>query len=94
MRIVQIIDSLDVGGAEQMAINYANALSKEINFSAVVATRKEGDLKNKIEKGVDYLFLNKKATMDWKAVFKLKEYCKINKVQFLQPHSSSYFLAF
>jgi hypothetical protein len=24
----------------------------------------------------------------------LKEYCKKNKVQFLQPHSSSYFLAF
>lgn len=94
MRIAQIIDSLDVGGAEQMAINYANALSKEINFSAVVATRKEGDLKRKIEKGVDYLFLNKKKTIDWNAVFKLKKYCKKNKVQFLQPHSSSYFLAF
>jgi hypothetical protein len=27
MRIVQVIDSLEVGGAERMAINYANALS-------------------------------------------------------------------
>jgi len=94
MRIAQIIDSLDVGGAEQMAINYANALSKEISFSAIVATRKEGDLKSKIEEGVDYLFLNKKTTIDWNAAFKLKKYCKKNKVQFLQPHSSSYFLAF
>lgn len=94
MRIAQIIDSLDVGGAEQMAVNYANALSKEISFSGLVVTRKEGDLKSKIEKGVEYLFLNKSTTIDWNAVFKLKEYCKQNKVQLLQPHSSSYFLAF
>ena len=33
MRIAQVIDSLDVGGAEQMAVNYANALLKEISFS-------------------------------------------------------------
>ena len=94
MRIAQIIDSLDVGGAEQMAVNYANALSKEISFSGIVVTRREGDLKDRIEEGVEYLFLNKKKTIDWNAVFKLKEYCKKNKVQFLQPHSSSYFLAF
>jgi len=27
MRIVQLIDSLEIGGAEKMAVNYANALS-------------------------------------------------------------------
>ena len=94
MRIAQIIDSLDVGGAEQIAVNYANALSKKISFSGLVVTRREGGLKSRIGEGVEYLFLNKKKTIDWKAVFKLKEYCKKNKIQFLQPHSSSYFLAF
>lgn len=94
MRIVQIIDSLEVGGAERMAINYANALSKRNNFSGLVATRAEGDLKAKIHPEVDYLFLNRKRTLDLKAVFKLKVYCKKNKIQLLQPHSSSYFIAF
>jgi len=94
MRIAQVIDSLDVGGAEQMAINYANALLKEISFSGLVVTRKEGDLKNRLEEGVDYLFLNRSKTIDWRAVFKLRAYCKKNKVAFLQPHSSSYFLVF
>jgi len=94
MRIAQIIDSLDVGGAEQMAVNYANALSREISFSGIVVTRREGSLKSRIVEGVEYLFLNKKKVIDWNAVFRLKEYCKKNKVQFLQPHSSSYFLAF
>ena len=35
MRIVQIIDSLEVGGAEKMAVNYANALVGQINFSGL-----------------------------------------------------------
>lgn len=93
MRIVQIIDSLEVGGAERMAINFANALSNEINFSGLVATRKEGDLKSKIENNVNYFFLNRKSTVDINAVFRLKAYCKKNDVEILQPHSSSYFIA-
>ena len=93
MRIVQIIDSLEIGGAEKMAVNYANALSSRIDFSGLVATRGEGNLKVQLNNKVSYLFLNKKATIDLGAVFRLKKYCKVNKVEFLQPHSSSYFTA-
>ncbi|MEO5775412.1 MAG: glycosyltransferase [Flavobacterium sp.] len=93
MRIVQIIDSLEIGGAEKMAINYANALSTKCDFSGLVATRAEGKLKNQLNQSVSYLFLKKKATLDFGAVFRLKKYCKENKVDFLQPHSSSYFTA-
>ena len=39
MRIIQLIDSLEAGGAERMAVSYANALSEDIEFSALVATR-------------------------------------------------------
>ncbi|MDN3676729.1 glycosyltransferase [Flavobacterium paronense] len=93
MRIVQIIDSLEIGGAEKMAINYANALYGNIEFSGLVATRAEGNLKNQLKKSVSYLFLQKKSTLDFGAVLRLKRYCKENKVDYLQPHSSSYFIA-
>ena len=93
MRIVQLIDSLDIGGAEKMAVNYANSLAKSIEFSGLVASRKEGELKNNINDEVSYLFLNKKKTIDFKAVSKLKKYCKKNKVNFIQAHSSSFFIA-
>ena len=93
MRIVQIIDSLDVGGAERMAVNYANALSVRIEFSGLVATRKEGDLKRHIAKNVEYIFLDRKRIIDWTAVHRLKTFCSDNDVQYLQPHSSSYFIA-
>ncbi len=93
MRIVQIIDSLEIGGAEKMAINYANALSAKIEFSGLVATRAEGKLLNQWNDSVSYLFLKKKSALDFGAVFRLKKYCKENKVEFLQPHGSSYFTA-
>ena len=94
MRILQIIDSLDIGGAEKMAINYANSLANTIEFSGLVATRKEGNLKGKINKDVNYLFLNRKNTLDFKAIFRLKAHCKFNKINYLQAHSSSFFTAF
>jgi glycosyltransferase involved in cell wall biosynthesis len=93
MRIIQLIDSLDLGGAEKMAVTYANSLVDNAEFSGLVVTRKEGALKKNIHDGVSYLFLNKKKSLDIKAILKLKEYCKINKVQFIQAHSSSFFLA-
>jgi hypothetical protein len=64
MRVLQIIDSLEAGGAERMAVNYANALANEIDFSALVVTRKEGNLRNQINNNVPYLFLNKRSTLD------------------------------
>nr|WP_288834365.1 glycosyltransferase [uncultured Flavobacterium sp.] len=93
MRILQLIDSLEAGGAERMAVNYANALAAEIEFSALVATRKEGSLKKQLEGKVNYLFLGKKETFDIKAVLKLRNYIVSNNITIIQAHSSSFFLA-
>jgi len=93
MRILQLIDSLETGGAERMAVNYANALQNKIEFSGLIATRKEGNLKDKINPKVSYFFLNKIKTIDIQAIKKLFKYCKTNKIQFIHAHSSSYFLA-
>lgn len=93
MRILQLIDSLEAGGAERMAVNYANALSKKIEFSGLVATRLEGALKSQILKNVDYLFLEKKSKIDLVAVLKLRNYCQRNQVEIVHAHATSFFLA-
>ena len=93
MRIVQFIDSLDAGGAERMAINYANALSKEIAFSGLIATREEGLLLSQIDDNVSYLFLRKKKKIDLRAIFRLRKYIIQNKIDFIHAHSSSFFIA-
>ncbi len=91
MRIVQLIDSLDAGGAERMAVNFANALSEKIDFSGVVATRKEGVLKEEIKNIDAYLFLNRRNKFDVKALISISKFIKINKIQFIHAHGSSYF---
>lgn len=93
MRIVQIIDSLEAGGAERMAVNYANALSDEIDFSGLISTRKEGELKNQIDPNVPYLFIQKKKRIDFRAIFGLRDFVKKNKVDIIHAHSSSFFIA-
>nr|WP_315233690.1 glycosyltransferase [uncultured Flavobacterium sp.] len=94
IRIIQIIDSLEAGGAERMAVNYANALGTRIEFSGLVATRKEGILQHQIDSNVPYLFLNKKKSIDFRALFKLHSFVLKNKVTHIHAHSTSFFLAF
>lgn len=93
MRIVQLIDSLEAGGAERMAVNYANALAAEIEFSGLVSTRAEGSLKSELLDSVDYLFLNKRKTIDKNAILNCRRYCVENKIDIIHAHSTSYFLA-
>ena len=77
-----------------MAVNIANALAENGTASHLCATRQEGDLKAKIGKGVGYVFLNKKNTVDLKALKKLVSYIKSNKINTIHAHSTSYFTAF
>jgi glycosyltransferase involved in cell wall biosynthesis len=93
MRILQIIDSLEAGGAERMAVNFANVLSEKISMSALVATRQEGILKNELDEKVSYLFLDKKSTIDLKSIFRLRSFVQKNKISIVHAHGTSFFLA-
>lgn len=93
MRVLQLIDSLRPGGAEKMSVTYANALAKRIEGSFLCCTRNEGLLKSQLSPDVGYQFLNKKSTLDPKAFFKLRKFIKNNKIDLIQAHSSSWFLA-
>lgn len=93
MRVLQLIDSLEIGGAERMAVNYANALHNRIEFSALCTTRSEGPLQELINPEVPYLFLERRRRLDLAAVFRLKRFIKLHKIEIIQAHGSSYFIA-
>ena len=93
IRIVQLIDSLEPGGAERMAVNYANALSEQIAFSGLITTRKEGDLRESVKKEVSYFFLNKKNNLDLDSFKAFRTYCKQHKITHIHAHSSSFLWA-
>lgn len=94
MRIIHIIDSLETGGAERIAVSYANALVGTIEFSGLVVTRKEGPLLNQLFSEVSYLFMDKKKSIDLKSLIKLRKFVIKNQVEIVHAHSTSFFTAF
>lgn len=93
LKVLQLIDSLEIGGQERMAVTFANELSDKICFSGLIVTREEGDLIKEINNKVSYCFLNKKNKIDLKAILKLRKFLKTNKIDIIHAHGSSYFLA-
>ncbi|MBF6609052.1 MAG: glycosyltransferase [Flavobacterium sp.] len=91
MRILQLIDSLDAGGAERMAVNYANAILHTGLPSYMATTRKEGPLRKNLKEGVGYLFIRKKQRADLSAIFRLRSFCVKNSITHIHAHGSSYF---
>ncbi|WOD43961.1 glycosyltransferase family 4 protein [Hwangdonia lutea] len=90
MRILQLIDSLQTGGAERTSVNYANLLVGLVDESYLCATRMEGALKNTLHKNVGYLFLNKKSSMDFNAIKTLNVFVKTHNINLVHAHSTSY----
>ena len=93
MRVLQLIDSLEVGGAERMAVNIANALATKIEGSYLCTTRAEGLLKDSIHSNVHFLFLNKPSVWHLKSILKFNSYINKEGIQIIHAHSSSFFLA-
>jgi glycosyltransferase involved in cell wall biosynthesis len=93
LSVIQIIDSLNVGGAEVLAVNIANGLSEQKLDSHLCVTRNEGILKENINSEVGYVFLNRKKTIDFKAILKLSKYIKKHKIKIIHAHSTSSFTA-
>ncbi|MBS3738558.1 glycosyltransferase family protein [Mesohalobacter halotolerans] len=48
INVLQLIDSLDAGGGERMSVHLANALSEQVNFSSLLASRRSGILEKDI----------------------------------------------
>lgn len=94
MRVLQLIDSLQPGGAEKMAVNMANALVPHVDGTFLCCTRQEGMLKDEIKQEVGYLFLNKKSRFDLMALMLLKKYIKEKEIDIIHAHGTSFLGAF
>ncbi|WP_158844229.1 glycosyltransferase [Algibacter sp. L1A34] len=93
MRVLQLIDSLEAGGAERVAVNYANGLLDHVEASYLCATRAEGLLKSSLKTEVGYLYLKRTKTVDVKAIKALNKFINTNGITIIHAHASSYFLA-
>jgi len=93
MRVIQLIDSLQAGGAERMAVNIANALADQGVESFLCATREEGILKEALNKKVGYFFAKRQGRLGLKGILKLSKFVGKHNIQILHAHSTSYVTA-
>ena len=92
-RVLQLVDSLEAGGAERLSVTFANALVGKIEASFLCTTRAEGILKSTISSSVGYLYLEKQSSLDFKAILELKNFIKKNNINVIHAHSTSFFMA-
>jgi len=93
MKIVQLIDTLNAGGAERMVVNYGNMLAREYAVSYVVTTRESGILVDDLNDNVTFENLAKRKTFDWAAIKKFKSFINRNEISIVHAHTTSYFFA-
>jgi glycosyltransferase involved in cell wall biosynthesis len=92
IRVLQIIDSLDAGGSEMVAVNIANALATTGSTVSYLVASREGVLREShINAAVHYTHLNKKSSYDLKALWRLFRLLKREKIDIVHSHSSSFY---
>ena len=91
MKILQIIDSLEIGGAERMAVNMANVFNDSKIENALVCTRSKGPLANFLPPIVSVFEINKKSSIDFFAFHELVKLVSIYQPSIIHVHSTSLF---
>jgi len=89
LKILQLIDTLHIGGAERMAVNIANVLSEQNYENVLVVTRANGPLAELLPSRTIFLQLQKKSSFDIVTFYKLLNFIKLEKPTVLHAHSTS-----
>lgn len=92
LRVLQVVDSLAVGGAEQVAVHLANELSRSGHESSLVATRSAGPLAGAIDPTVWWRALGRAGRFDPRAIRALRAIVEERRIDVVHVHSTSVFL--
>lgn len=93
MNILQLVDSLNAGGAERMAVNISNVLAVNQHDVVLCVSRSPGTLERFIDVKVQVEFLKKKCGFDLVAFVKLLIITHKKKIEIIHAHSSSIYWA-
>jgi glycosyltransferase involved in cell wall biosynthesis len=89
MKILQIVDTLNLGGAERMSVNICNALSQDNNEVVLCSAWEGGALKDYLDTEVKYYSLRKRSFIDIIAFYRFIKILKNERPQIVHAHSSS-----
>lgn len=91
--ILHLVDTLDPGGTERVAVSLVNHLSRDRFRPFLATTRREGPLAAEVLPDVGRLSLNRARTLDLRAWRRLAAFVGENGISIVHAHSSSLFFA-
>ncbi|GAB3218777.1 glycosyltransferase [Algoriphagus aestuariicola] len=93
MRVLQLIDSLDVGGGERMAVNLANYFSENQIPNLLISTRKGGPLEKLIKSPNSLEVFSKSNVLDLATFIRILRKVRSFDPSIIHAHDSSIFWA-
>lgn len=93
MRVLQLIDSLQSGGAERMSVNMANLFARKGHESTLVVSRKSGKLADFVNTHVNLVNLSKSSSLDQAAFRRLIKTVNELKPDIIHAHATSIYWA-
>lgn len=91
--VMHVVDTLEVGGAERIAVNLVNCLPRDRFEPHLCATRRLGPLAELVRPDVALLRLDRTRRFDLGAVRTLVAHIRRHHVRILHAHGSAVFLA-
>lgn len=89
MKIIQIVDSLEMGGTERMCVNIANGLSSSGINNVVVVTRRPYTLSGRLNQHTTLFTCNKKNRWDISSFIRIYRFISKEKPQIIHAHSTT-----
>ncbi|MES2559930.1 MAG: glycosyltransferase [Bacteroidota bacterium] len=93
MKIVQLVDSLEMGGTERMCVNIANGLNASGIENAVIVTRRPYTLSARLNSDTTLFTCNKKHRFDLPVFIRIYKFIRKEKPQCIHAHSTTLFWA-
>lgn len=91
--VMHLVDSLAVGGAERVAVNLVNLLSRRRYSPYLCATRCGGPLSQMLLPDVTLLQLERSTSFDGAALRRIVTFIRAHRIRILHAHGTSLFFA-
>jgi glycosyltransferase involved in cell wall biosynthesis len=91
--VMQLVDTLDAGGAERVALNLANLVPRDRFRSFLCTTRRDGELAALIDGDVGRLSLGRRRRFDLAALRRLAAFIDSERIGIVHAHGTALFMA-
>jgi glycosyltransferase involved in cell wall biosynthesis len=91
--VVHVVDALNIGGAERVAINLVNLLPREDYVPYLCTTRSEGPLSSFVSPHVTRLCLERRGKVDTAALRLFVRFLDEREIRIVHAHASALFFA-